>query len=127
MTSTATGLVSEILDDAQHLAKQQFEMLKAEIREDVGRTKRAIRYGGLGAVLLTVGGLALVASIVNLLHEQFGFSMWASCLIIGGMLSAAGLALAAAAWSLFETFSPLPEKTIDSLKENITWSTQPQA
>lgn len=127
MTSTATGLVSEILDDAQQLAKQQFEMLKAEIREDVSRTKRAIRYGGIGAVLLTVGALTLVACVVNLLHEQFGFTMWASCLIIGGLFTAGGLALAAAAWSLFETFNPLPEKTIDTIKENLTWSTQPQA
>jgi hypothetical protein len=127
MASTATELVSDILDDAQKLAHQQFSMLKAEIREDLGRAKRAAWYGGLGIAMLTVGGLTLVAFLVNLLHEQLAFSMWASCLIIGGVLSAGGFALAAAAWNLFDTFSPLPEKTITSIQENLTWNSQPQA
>lgn len=122
-----TGLVSDILDGAQKLASQQFAMLKAELKEDLDRTKRAARYGGIGIVLLTVGGLTLVAFLVNLLHEQFHFSMWASCLIIGGALTGFGVALAVAARGLFETFSPLPDKTLNTLQENLTWQTQPQA
>jgi uncharacterized membrane protein YqjE len=120
-------LLSGILDDAQTLARQQFDMLKAELKEDVDRTKRAALFGSMGIVLLTVGGLTLVASLVNLLNEQFQFSMWASCLIIGGIATAAGLGLAAVARNQFETFNPLPNKTIDALEENLTWKTQPQA
>ena len=124
---TMTNLVSGIVDDAQVLARQQFEMLKAELREDLNRTRRAAELGAMGIVFLTVGGLTLVAFLVNLLHEQFLFSMWASCLIIGVIATAAGLALTAAARNLFDTFNPLPNKTINALEENLTWKTQPHA
>jgi len=125
-TSTTTELVSDILIDAQKLARQQFDMLKAELREDMSRTKRAAMFASIGVVLLTVGGLALVACLVFLLHEQFAFSMWASCLIIGGLLAGIGVSLALAASNLITTFNPLPDKTIRTLEENVTWKTQPQ-
>ncbi|MFO0822038.1 MAG: phage holin family protein [Gemmataceae bacterium] len=53
-----TRLVSGILDDAQTLVRQQFDMLKAEIREDFSRSKQAAEFGATGIVLLTVGFLA---------------------------------------------------------------------
>jgi len=124
---TVTELVRGIIDDVQKLAKQQIEMLKAEFKEDVRRTKRAGEFGGLSIVLMTVGGLALVACLVFVLHEQFQFSMWASSLIIGGILTGAGVALGVIAYNLFESFNPLPDKTFQALQENLTWKTQPQA
>ncbi|MFO0802170.1 MAG: phage holin family protein [Gemmataceae bacterium] len=124
---SATRLVTEILEDIHRLASQQFQLLKAELREELDRTKRAARFGAMGIVLLTLGGGTLIACLVNLLHEELRFSMWASCLLIGGMLSAAGLAFAVIASSLVTRFNPLPDKTIDTLRENLAWQTQPQA
>ena len=123
---TITELVSGIMNDAQKLARQQIDMLKAEFKEDLARTKRATEFGGLGVVLMTVGGLTLVAFLVELLHEQAGFKMWSSCLIIGGILLAGGIAAAMAARNLFESFNPLPDKSFNALQENLTWKTQPQ-
>jgi len=124
---TVTELVRGIVDDFQRLAKQQVEMLKSEFKEDVRRTKRATEFGGLGIVLMTVGGLTLVACLVFLLHEQFQFSYTASAGIIGGILTVAGVVLGALAYTLFESFNPLPDKTFNALQENLTWKTQPQA
>lgn len=125
--ATVTELVRGILDDAQKLARQQVDMLKAEFKEDVRQTKRAVEFGSIGIVLLTVGGLALVACLVFVLNEQFQFSMWASSLIIGAILTVIGGALAAVSYQLFESFNPLPDKTLNALQENLTWKTQPQA
>jgi len=125
-SSSVTGLLSGIIDDLQKLVRQQLDMLKAEIKEDLSRTKRASEFGGIGIVLMTVGGLTLVAFLVNLLHEQFQFSMWGSCLIIGSILLGGGLACALTAWNLFERFNPMPDKTLKALRENLTWKTQPQ-
>ncbi len=123
---TIAELVSGIVNDAQTLARQQIDMLKSEFKEDLDRTKRATMLGGVAVTLLTVGGLTLVAFLVELLHEQAHFSMWASCLIIGGILLAAGVAAGLAARNLFESFNPLPDKTFNALQENLTWKTQPQ-
>lgn len=124
---SVTELVSGILNDVQRLAKQQIDMLRAEFQEDLRRTKRAGEYGALSVVLLTVGGLALVAALVFVLHEQFQITMWGSALIIGGGLVAIGVALGVIAYNLFESFNPLPDKTFNALQENLTWKTQPQA
>jgi hypothetical protein len=123
---TVTELVSGIINDAQRLARQQIDMLKAEFKEDLRRTKRATVFGAIGVVLATVGGLTLVAFLVEFLHEQFHFTMWASCLIIGGILIAGGVALGIVAQQLFESFNPLPDKTFNALQENLTWKTEPQ-
>jgi hypothetical protein len=123
---TVTQLVTGIIDDAQRLAKQQLDMLKSEFHEDLRRTRRALECGGIGIVLATVGVLALVASLVFALHEQYGHSIWVSCLIVGGVFTAAGAALGYLSYYLFESFNPLPDKTFNALQENLSWKTSPQ-
>jgi predicted lysophospholipase L1 biosynthesis ABC-type transport system permease subunit len=119
-----TGLVAGIISDAQTLIRQQAEMLKAEVREDLQRSKRAAEYGAVGIVCATVGALGLVAALAYLLHEQFQFAMWASCGIVGGLFLLVGLALGGFSYVLLERFNPLPDKTFNALKENITWQTK---
>lgn len=121
---TVSGLVSGILDDAQTLVKQQVEMLKAEVREDFRRSKRAAEFGAVGIVCATVGALGLVTALVYLLHEQYQFTMASSWLIVGGAFTAAGVALGATSYFLLERFNPLPDKTLSALQENLSWKTQ---
>jgi hypothetical protein len=121
--ANVTTLVSGILDDAHKLLRQQFEMLKSEVKEDFRRSKRAAEFGGLGIVMLTVGFLGLVACLAYYLHEHYGFSMWASCGITGGLFVAVGGALAATSYILLERFNPLPDKTFNALQENLSWKT----
>jgi predicted lysophospholipase L1 biosynthesis ABC-type transport system permease subunit len=121
---SVTGLVSGIISDAQKLIRQQAEMLKAEMREDFQRSKRAAEYGAVGIVCATVGALGLVTALAYLLHEQFQFAMWASWGIVGGLFLLTGVALGGFSYVLLERFNPLPDKTFNALKENITWQTK---
>ncbi|HEY3788751.1 MAG TPA: phage holin family protein [Urbifossiella sp.] len=124
--TTVTELLSGILDDAQKLVRQQIDLAKAEFKEELAQTRRASEFGGIGLVLMTIGGLTLVAFLVNLLHEHFQYSMWASCLIIGSILLSIGIILLLAARNVLDRFSLVPEKTLKSLRENLTWKTEPQ-
>jgi hypothetical protein len=121
---TMTTLVSSILDDAQKLVRQQFEMLKLEVKDDFQRSKRAAQFGGLGIVLLTVGLLGLISALAYFLHEHYQYSMWASWSITGGLFTAAGVALGVTSYILLERFNPLPTKTFTALGENLTWKTK---
>jgi hypothetical protein len=123
-TGSVTALVSDIITDAQTLLRQQAEMLKAEVREDFQRSKRAAEYGSLGIVCCTVGALGLITSLAYLLHEQFQFAMWASWGIVGALFLLAGIALGSFSYFLLERFNPLPDKTFNALKENLTWQTK---
>jgi len=122
---TVTKLVSGILDDAQKLVRQQMEMLKAEVREDFQRSKRAAEFGGMGIVLLTVGFLGLVMCLAYAFHDFYGFSMWASWGITAAIFLLSGGALAVTSYILLERFNPLPDKTFKALQENLTWKTNP--
>ena len=120
---TVTGLVSGIVDDAQRLLAQQVQMLKAEVKEDFRRSKRAAEFGAIGIVLLTVGFLALVFALAHLFNERFAWSMWASFGVTALIFLAVGGALAATSYILLERFNPLPDKTLGALKENLSWKT----
>ena len=116
-------VVTGIVDDAQKLLRQQVEMLKSEVKEDFRRSKRAAEFGGAGIVMLTVGFLGLVTALAYFLNEHYQFSMWASWGIVGLLFLVAGGALAATSYILLERFNPLPDKTMDALKENLSWKT----
>jgi hypothetical protein len=118
-----TKLVSEIIDDAQKLINQQAEMFKAEVREDFRRSKRAAEFGAIGIVCATVGAMGLITALAYFLHEQYQFQMWASWGIVGGLFLVVGVALGVTSYILLERFNPLPDKTFNALKENITWKT----
>jgi len=122
--STVAGLVSGIVNDAQTLLRQQAEMLKAEVREDFQRSKRAAEFGSMGIVFTTVGVLGLITALAYLLHEQYQFAMWASWGIVGALFTVAGVALGWFSYVLLERFNPLPDKTFNALKENLTWQTK---
>jgi hypothetical protein len=123
-TGSVTELVSGIIHDAQTLFKQQAEMLKAEVREDFKKSKRAAEYGAVGIVCTTVGVLGLITAAAYFLHEHYAFKMWASWGIVGGILAVIGVACAGFSYLLLERFNPLPDKTFNALKENLTWQTK---
>lgn len=122
--SSMTGLVSGIINDAQTLLRQQAEMLKAEVKEDFKRSKRAAEFGAVGIVFTTVGALGLITALAYLLHEQYAFKMWASWGIVGTLFACIGAACATFSYMLLERFNPLPDKTLNAMKENITWQTK---
>lgn len=122
--ASVAGLVSGIIDDAQTLVKQQADMLKSELREDFKQSKRAAEFGAVAVVCLTVGAIGLITAIAYLLHEQFEFKMWASWGMVSLVFLAVGGVLGYLAYSLLERFNPLPDKTFNALKENVTWQTK---
>jgi hypothetical protein len=50
-------------------------------------------------------------------------TLWGGYAIVGGALAALGIALVLWGKAKFSTFSPLPEQTMEGLKENIQWKT----
>lgn len=114
-------LIAGIVNDAQTLIGQQVQMLRAEVIEDFNRSKRAAEFASAGIPLLTVGFLALVFAIAHLLHEELQLAMWISYAITGGAFLLCGGLLAAFSYLLLERFNPLPDKTLQSIQENLTW------
>ena len=125
-SGSVTGLVSGLMDDAQTLLHQQVQMLKAEVREDLNRSKMAFEFGAVGIVLLTVGMVGLVTALAYLLHEYYQFSMWASWGIAGMLFTILGGVCAVTSYLLIQRFNPFPDKSFNALQENMSWKTPPK-
>jgi hypothetical protein len=118
---TLTELVSGIADDAQRLITQQYQMLRAEVKEDIRRTKSALAYMGFGAAATAVGAMFLVVALPLLINWGFNLPSWAGWAIVGGVLLVVGIIGLFAGRAIFKKNNPLPDKTLNALEENLSW------
>jgi len=120
-----TPLITGIVNDAQALIRQQLTLFQTELKNDLSRTKEATIPLAVGAIVLLVGGIFLCLAIAYLI-----VFLWPDCPyfvafgIVGIALTIVGGVLAYTGKSKFDSFNPLPEKTVEGLKENIQWKTK---
>jgi Putative Actinobacterial Holin-X, holin superfamily III len=127
--SSVTGLVTGIINDAQELFKQQLALLKAEVRDDLRKTRDAALALGVGAGVAAVGGVMLCWMLAYLLNWAVGddrLPLWACVGIVGGLLTLVGGVLLYLGKKKFDSFNPLPDETAQALKENVEWITKPK-
>jgi len=118
---TLTELVSGIADDAQRLIQQQYQMFRAEVREDFRRTKSAIAYLSVGAFAIAIGAVFLAVALPLLINWAFNLAPWAGWAIVGGVMLVIGLIGLFVGKRIFEKNNPLPDKTLNALEENLSW------
>ena len=120
---SVTSLVGGIMNDAQELFRQQMAVFKAELRDDMRKTKEAARSLVIGVGVAFFGVLLLLFALVYLLNWASGLQVWASFAIVGGIVLAVGLALIYAGKKRFESFHPLSDQSAQALRENVQWIT----
>ncbi len=117
-----TALVGGILSDAQDLIKQQFNMLRAELKEEIRQARTAAVSIGVGAGLLVIGGILLIVMLVHLLEYSTDIPVWGCYAIVGG-----GIALAGCILVYFgkkeagDVHLIAPPQTAAALRENVQW------
>lgn len=125
--NSVTSLVKGIVDDAQELLKQQFTLLKVEVRQDLRQTGEAVFSLVLGLVVLFIGTILLSVALVHLLYWAFPtVPLWVWFLVVGGLITGAGLGLGYFGLQRFRSFNPLPDQTLKGLEENLEWKTKPR-
>jgi Putative Actinobacterial Holin-X, holin superfamily III len=124
---SVTELVSGIINDAQTLFKQQFEMLKHEVKEDFRKTREASLMLGIGAGVGGIGALLLAHMLALLTNWAFpNLPLWVCYGIWGGVTLVAGVAVLLAGKSKLETVKPLDDVAAQTVKENVEWITKPK-
>lgn len=120
---TVTSLVRGIVDDAQELMKQQFMLLKAEVQEDMRKTREAATSLVVGLTVSFLGGILLSIMLVHLLDWLVpGHPIWMWYAVVGGGITAVGIGMAVYANQQFRSFNPLPDQTAKALQENVEWT-----
>jgi len=121
-SNSIAELVAGIINDAQTLIKQQFAMLRAEVKQDVNRATQASKFLGLGAACTALGGVFLAVGVVFLLNWLVPeLALWACWMIVGGTILVIGVIAFFVGRTYLKTVTPLPDQTINAFQENLSW------
>jgi hypothetical protein len=113
-------LLGEIAGGAGKLVEQQWELLRAEVREGLGRIEEGATCMGAGAVLAASGGVLSAFMAVHGLQRATRLPLWACYGLVGGTLGAAGLGLMARGRRRLAGVDLAP-RTTRALRENLEW------
>jgi uncharacterized membrane protein YqjE len=114
-------LFKQLSEQTSTLVRQEVELARTELKEK-GRA------AGVGAGLLGAGGLlgvgafgALTAALILVL--ALWVDAWLACLIVAAVYAVGAAVLAMAGKGKVQAASPpLPEQTIETLKEDVQWA-----
>ncbi|MGA8027025.1 MAG: phage holin family protein [Bryobacteraceae bacterium] len=112
-------VLEDILANVQTIVRSEVRLAKTEITEEATKAGRAagMMAGGVVAALFTVWLLLL--TIVFALATVI--PMWSAALLVFLLMAALTALLLIAGKKRFKTVHAKPEKTIESVKENVEW------
>jgi uncharacterized membrane protein YqjE len=113
-------VLQDIVGNIQEIIRSEFSLAKIEIKQDATQAKGPVIIGLIG------GALGLYALGFLLLTAIFGMAtvmpIWLAALIVGAVLTLVSIALLSAAGKRLKQVHKVPERTIESLKENVQWA-----
>jgi hypothetical protein len=115
------GLVRGILNDLRELVREEIALARVEVRDTAGRAKLAAASLGAAVVALAFGGTFLLIAVAVGIADLFNWPVWAGFLVVALLLSVAGAVMFAAGRKRLRTIQPVPEQTVQTLKENSEW------
>jgi len=117
-------LLKQLANETTTLMRQELELAKAEMREKAGKAGPGFgMWGAAGAMALLALG-SLTAFLILALDGAM--PNWLAALILGLVYAAiAGLLYLRGKRKVDEAGSPVPEQTIETLKEDVQWAKHP--
>jgi hypothetical protein len=109
-------LLSELTSDFSLLLRKEIQLARVETMEKVNNATQSIVWMVAGGMIAYAGFIGLViAGIVGL---ALFMPLWLSALIMGVVLVVVGLILIQSGRSSLQEMTVVPERTVESLKED---------
>jgi hypothetical protein len=114
------GLIRSVLADTRELMREEFELMRVEVRQEVARARAAgIAFGSAAvAALLAVTLLCVAVSLV--IPYLFGWPAWTGFAIMGVLLGIVAFAAMSYGRKQLADFHALAQ-TRATVKENLEW------
>ncbi len=112
-------LVKRLTEDAGNLVRQEFALAKTEMTEKGKEVGKGAGILGGAAVLALLAAGVLTAFLVLVLDEFM--PSWLAALIVGLVYLAIAAFLAKRGQKALQQAKPVPEQTIETVKEDVEW------
>ena len=119
--ASVSALLSGIVGDAQDLVRKEIALARQEIREEIATAKDAATALAIAGAVLAVGGLFLLVTLALGLADLLNWPVWAGFGIVGLVFAIVGAILYSSASQRMKRVHPVPERTVETMKENIEW------
>ncbi len=114
------GLARQLIGGGVRLARLEIQRGRQEVGERLREVRSAAILIGVAFVLLFLALIALVAFIILGLATLIGLPSWLVALVVFIVLTAVALIVGYSGARRIRP--PMPQETIDSVKEDIAWA-----
>ncbi len=127
-SDSIADLVKDLRDEALLLVRQEVALAKTEISEKIARILRNTGYALAGALVAFLGLVFILQAVTVLVGiglKKAGLSdeqcLWLAPLIVGAVVAILGTIFVTKGIATVKKEPLVPEKTIDSLKNDKEW------
>lgn len=114
------SLVTRLLDGIVRLLNQRLDLLKLELKEEIGAAVRRVALLAVGGVIAALGAFFLVVALAIWFGELVGTTPGGFAIMGGGLGLIGGLLLAVMAARLREQRF-VPRQTAQELRRDVEW------
>jgi uncharacterized membrane protein YqjE len=113
-------VLQDIVGNIQEIIRSEFSLAKIEIKQEAAQAKGPVIMWLVGGALgLYALGFLLFTAVLGMATVM---PIWIAALIVGAVLTVISIALLSAAGKRLKQVHKVPERTIESLKENVQWA-----
>lgn len=109
-------LLTDITNDLSTLLRKEIQLARVETMEKASQATQSVVLMVAGGLVAYTGVIALVIGIIVALANWM--PLWVSALIVGVLLAIVGFVLIQSGRNSLKQMSVVPEKTIESIKED---------
>jgi len=120
---SVSDVFQDILRNLQEMVRSEIRLAKVEIRGEVKLAVSSSVWIAAGVVAAISAWNFLLWTLAYALASRM--SMWAATLIVGVVMAMIAGALTMVGLRRAKQINPIPERTLESVKENLEWMKQP--
>ena len=124
MTTQNGRSVPEVLQDIvgniEEIIRSEFRLAKAEVKQEASKAAPGLKMIVVGAAIGFYALGFLIFTLVMGLATMM--ATWLAALIVGGILGLSALVLITSASKRLKQVNAVPERTVETMKENVQWA-----
>jgi uncharacterized membrane protein YqjE len=117
-----SDVFQDIIRNVQEIVRAEVRLAKTEVLEEAAKARSSLLWLGAGAVAAIFALLFLLLMIVDAL--TLVVPRWGAPMIVGAVLALVAGMMVTAGLRQFKRIHPTPERTVETIKENIEWARQ---